>query len=527
MKNKMKEKMKTILLNPLGFLLLFLLATQITFAQVAINEDDTDANAKAALDVKSTTKGVLLPNLSQTERDNLVSPATGLIIYNRTVGYFNYYNGTKWCRIERTLVLDPAVNPTTTANDVGVGIGISDPDNSAILHVNANNKGVLIPRMASLVTAPPTGLILYNTSTNIINYYNGTDWVPLDMTIESDPNTSGTNVAEGVVIGATTVDATAKLEVKSTTLGVLFPRMTSAQRDLINSPAEGLLIYNTSMNQFQYFTDNKWYAFSTPSLYTNVQVFSYTGSNQTFTIPANKYFILVKMWGAGGAGGNSWTYNYAGGGGGYAWGKVAVVPGQTYTIIVGQQGRTSVTGTSFGGGGNRVSNYGGGGGGRSAIRTSTSVELITAGAGGGGGCMTGTNQNQYGGAGGGTSGLNANIVYSDVAGRGGSQVAGGVGQGGNGSQYTGGTSGNTNGASGGGGWYGGAGGLYGGTNNWCMGGGGGGSSYYGGANVFTGGTTPGSGTTPGNNGDSDYAAGIGNGGGAAANGGHGRVVIRW
>ncbi|MHA8084251.1 hypothetical protein U8695_01610 [Aquirufa antheringensis] len=46
-------------------------------------------------------------------------------------------------------------------------------------------------------------------------------------------------------IGTTTPDASAKLEVSSTTKGLLTPRMTSAQRAVINLPANGLLVYQT------------------------------------------------------------------------------------------------------------------------------------------------------------------------------------------------------------------------------------------------------------------------------------------
>jgi uncharacterized protein (TIGR02145 family) len=48
-----------------------------------------------------------------------------------------------------------------------------------------------------------------------------------------------------VGIGTQTPDASAILELESTEKGFLPPRMTTAERDLISSPAEGLLIYNT------------------------------------------------------------------------------------------------------------------------------------------------------------------------------------------------------------------------------------------------------------------------------------------
>ena len=49
-------------------------------------------------------------------------------------------------------------------------------------------------------------------------------------------------------IGTTTPNASAILDVSSTTKGLLLPRMTTVQRNAIVSPADGLIIYNTTTN---------------------------------------------------------------------------------------------------------------------------------------------------------------------------------------------------------------------------------------------------------------------------------------
>ena len=58
-------------------------------------------------------------------------------------------------------------------------------------------------------------------------------------------------------------DSSAMLDVKSTNLGLLIPRMTSAQRDAITNPAEGLLIFNTTTQCFEAYSkyEVKWFAF--------------------------------------------------------------------------------------------------------------------------------------------------------------------------------------------------------------------------------------------------------------------------
>jgi hypothetical protein len=61
-----------------------------------------------------------------------------------------------------------------------------------------------------------------------------------------------------VGIGTTTPSASAALDVQSTTQGMLVPRMTKAQRDLVATPATGLLIYQTDNTPGFYFYNGAW-----------------------------------------------------------------------------------------------------------------------------------------------------------------------------------------------------------------------------------------------------------------------------
>jgi len=53
-------------------------------------------------------------------------------------------------------------------------------------------------------------------------------------------------------------DASALWDMVSTDKGVLIPRMTSAQRNGITSPATGLLVYDNTLNMFYYFNGTAW-----------------------------------------------------------------------------------------------------------------------------------------------------------------------------------------------------------------------------------------------------------------------------
>jgi hypothetical protein len=67
---------------------------------------------------------------------------------------------------------------TATGN---VGIGTSSPISSAILDLSSTTRGFLPPRMTTTqrnaIVSPVAGLMIYNTTTNVINVYNGTIWI--------------------------------------------------------------------------------------------------------------------------------------------------------------------------------------------------------------------------------------------------------------------------------------------------------------------------------------------------------------
>src|SRR5690349_9216479 len=67
--------------------------------------------------------------------------------------------------------------------------------------------------------------------------------------------TANTSLAQNNVgIGTTTPNASSILEVQSTTQGVLVPRMTTVQRLGIAAPANGLLVFDTNVGCFFYYS---------------------------------------------------------------------------------------------------------------------------------------------------------------------------------------------------------------------------------------------------------------------------------
>jgi hypothetical protein len=95
-----------------------------------------------------------------------------------------------------------------------------------------------------------------------------------------------TSVAQ-IGVGTSSPNANAALDVVSTSQGILFPRLTTAQRDAIVGPAKGLTIFNTTLNCIQtnigtgLAVNWKCLAGISPSSNGTAIVSAYTSSNYT------------------------------------------------------------------------------------------------------------------------------------------------------------------------------------------------------------------------------------------------------
>ena len=74
---------------------LILLATASANAQVNIGAT-APAHASSQLEVTSTQKGLLPPRMTQAQRNAIVAPVAGLVVYNTTEKCLNFYNGNGW-----------------------------------------------------------------------------------------------------------------------------------------------------------------------------------------------------------------------------------------------------------------------------------------------------------------------------------------------------------------------------------------------------------------------------------------------
>ena len=85
----MKSTCKIILLA-----VLFAATKKISAQNIAINSTGNLPDTSAMLDVSSTVKGFLAPRMTTTERNAIVLPATGLLVYNTSNNAFNVNVGS-------------------------------------------------------------------------------------------------------------------------------------------------------------------------------------------------------------------------------------------------------------------------------------------------------------------------------------------------------------------------------------------------------------------------------------------------
>ncbi|MDR1584606.1 MAG: YDG domain-containing protein [Prevotellaceae bacterium] len=162
----------------------------------------------------------------------------------------------------------------------GVVIGIDDDSHLSytILYLASKTKGLRLPRLTSnarnalnlnvseaATAASAKGLLIFNTDSKKLQYWNGEQWNEIDGSIITW--TAGTALPKTpaeVVIGSTAdnTDWFALLKIESTGRGIRLPRVKSDVANALatDSSREGLLIFNSDNNQIQYWNGDNWIA---------------------------------------------------------------------------------------------------------------------------------------------------------------------------------------------------------------------------------------------------------------------------
>lgn len=195
-----------------------------------------------------------------------------------TSGPATWNSATKTLNIPNYTVSGGSSPWTQSGGDIyysggNVGIGKTSPGYLLEVHREDTDMTTPIARMgnsARSVTILPRGITIGPDGNSGINFTDGGSVVGSGSTNPLHVRTTSNNthvVLQGiglnrgnVLVGDVTNEASSILTIHSTTKGVLLPRMTTAQKTSINSPAKGLMVYDSTLNSFEYYDGSSWKA---------------------------------------------------------------------------------------------------------------------------------------------------------------------------------------------------------------------------------------------------------------------------
>ncbi len=96
---------------------------------VGINTTGAAPNGSAILDVQSTSKGMLVPRMTTTQRTGIASPATGLLVFDNTTGSFWFKSASRWVELidSSNTVWTKSGSNVYLNNGENVGVGTPNP----------------------------------------------------------------------------------------------------------------------------------------------------------------------------------------------------------------------------------------------------------------------------------------------------------------------------------------------------------------------------------------------------------------
>jgi hypothetical protein len=126
-------------------LTLFVITPFLMFSQNNItitDEDSHNADPSSVLDVYSTTKGMLVPRMTTDQRNAILNPAEGLLVFDVEYSSFFFHNGTGWVDLSGSGSSYWSENSTSgniylSNSEKNLGIGTDDPVSK--LEVMANS----------------------------------------------------------------------------------------------------------------------------------------------------------------------------------------------------------------------------------------------------------------------------------------------------------------------------------------------------------------------------------------------------
>jgi len=157
------ESIRTFSMKKFLFLLFITLNNFLSFAQQNVGIGTYTPDASAKLDIYSTNSGLLVPRLTQAQRGDIPSPATGLWIFQTdNVKGFYYNNGTPSAPAWARVLIDSAVNELCISDFGAIADGITD---NTIAIQNALNYAAISGKTICI----PNGIFAFTGTLNVVS----------------------------------------------------------------------------------------------------------------------------------------------------------------------------------------------------------------------------------------------------------------------------------------------------------------------------------------------------------------------
>jgi hypothetical protein len=167
--------------------------------------------------------------------------------------------------VNGTARVSGAVNLATSSGNVGIGVtgGVLKLDVQGNAADTTTVGGVTVEQVTLFRPSNGVGGIRsgFNTTTGHAYIWSSTSGGNLNFGTRSAPdNNVGMTLTFGgnLLVGTTADIASSKVTISSTTQGFLPPRMTTTQKNAIGTPAQGLMVFDTTLVKLCVYNGTTW-----------------------------------------------------------------------------------------------------------------------------------------------------------------------------------------------------------------------------------------------------------------------------
>lgn len=233
---------------------------------------------------------IRVPNYTTANRNGIGSQTTGMFVYNSSTNLMSYRDNNGWKELSslsgnnaftgnNTYAGTSTFNNSATFNNPTSLVGTTTISGTSTFNNTATfaspavfNSSLKLPTAAPGTTA--SGMIYFNTSNNLLTVRNSTNNGYIEFGSLSGNNTfsgansftgnntySGTNTFSNsnTFSGANSFTGNNTYSGTNTFTGnVVIPKITTATRDALSSPTDGMIIYNTTTNKLNIRENGVW-----------------------------------------------------------------------------------------------------------------------------------------------------------------------------------------------------------------------------------------------------------------------------